>query len=60
LSRGRGGIILGVDFGACGGSTAAYRASIENAVYKAELLPSPGDPELFERDLNFYFEPSPE
>ena len=56
--QGPGGIILGVDFGACGGSTATYRASIENAVYKAEPLPEPGDPELFERELNFFFNPN--
>jgi colicin import membrane protein len=56
--QGPGGIILGVDFGDCGGSTATYRASIENAVYKAEPLPKPEDPELFERELNFFFNPS--
>jgi colicin import membrane protein len=56
--QGPGGIILDVDFGACGGSTATYRASIENAVYKAEPLPKPGDPKLFERELNFFFNPS--
>jgi TonB family protein len=42
----------------CSGSTATYRASIEDAIYRAEPLPSPGDSELFERELNFYFEPS--
>jgi TolA protein len=56
--QGPGGIILDVDFGACGGSTATYRASIENAVYKADPLPEPGDPKLFERELNFFFKPS--
>jgi len=53
-----GGIITKVDFGACAGSTTTYRASIENAVYKAEPLPKPEDPELFERELNFFFNPS--
>ena len=52
------GLISDVKFGACDGSTATYRASIENAVYKAEPLPKPGDPELFERELNFFFNPS--
>jgi TonB family protein len=55
--QGPGGIILDVDFGHCDGSTATYRASIENAVYKAEPLPSPGDPELFESQLVFFFNP---
>jgi colicin import membrane protein len=39
------------------GSTQTYRASIESAVYKAEPLPKPGDPSLFERELNFNFRP---
>ena len=56
--QGPGGIILDVSFGACGGSTAIYRASIEKAVYKASPLPKPGDPALFERELTFLFEPS--
>jgi len=56
--QGPGGIILDVNFGDCGGSTTTYRASIENAVYKAEPLPEPEDPELFERELNFFFNPS--
>jgi hypothetical protein len=57
VEQGPGGIILDVAFGSCDGSTATYRQSILNAVYKAEPLPSPGDPELFERELNFYFNP---
>ena len=57
VEQGPGGIILDVAFGPCSGSTAAYRASIENAVYKSEPLPTPGDPELFEREINFYFDP---
>ena len=56
--QGPGGIILDVSFGACGGSTGTYRRSIENAVYKAEPLPKPGDPALFERELTFLFDPS--
>ncbi len=55
--QGPGGIILDVSFGACGGSTATYRASIENAVYKAEPLPKPEDPALFDRDIKFTFRP---
>jgi len=57
IEQGPGGIILKVDFGSCDGSTDTYRASIENAVLKAEPLPKPGDPELFERELKFLFKP---
>jgi colicin import membrane protein len=53
--QGPGGIILDVRFGNCPGGSPAYRASIENAVYKAEPLPKPGDDSLFERDLKFLF-----
>ena len=56
--QGPGGIILDVTFGACGGSTATYRASIENAVYRADPLPKPGDAALFERELTFLFNPN--
>ena len=56
VTQGPGGIILGVSFGACGGSE-TYRKSIENAVYRAEPLPKPEDPGLFDRDLEFIFEP---
>ena len=55
--QGPGGLILDVSFGACKGGTAAYRASIENAVYKAEPLPKPGDDALFEREIIFLFNP---
>jgi len=55
--QGPGGIILDVTFGSCKGGTATYRASIENAVYKAEPLPKPGDPALFERELIILFNP---
>jgi len=57
VTQGPGGIILRVDFGACQGSE-MYRKSVENAVYKAEPLPAPEDPELFDRDLNILFNPS--
>jgi len=55
--QGPGGIILDVTFGDCPGGTNTYRASIENAVYKAEPLPKPGDPSLFERELIILFNP---
>jgi len=54
--QGPGGIILDVSFGTCQ-TTTTYRLSIENAVYKAEPLPKPGDPSLFERELDFVFKP---
>jgi len=57
VKQGPGGIILEVSFGACQGGTPTYRLSIENAVYKAEPLPKPGDPSLFERDLIILFNP---
>jgi len=52
-----GGIILDVSFGQCTGGSPTYRKSIENAVYKAEPLPEPGDPSLFERELKILFNP---
>ena len=55
--QGPGGIILDVTFGNCKGSDAAYRASVENAVFKSDPLPKPGDPSLFRRELNFNFSP---
>ena len=55
--QGPGGIILDVSFGACQGGTPTYRLSIENAVYKAEPLPLPGDASLFERELIILFNP---
>lgn len=54
--QGPGGIIVDVAFGVCSG-TKAYRASIENAVYKAEPLPKPGDEALFDREIEFIFAP---
>jgi len=55
--QGPGGIILDVSFGACQGGAKTYRLSIENAVFKAEPLPKPGDPSLFERELIIQFNP---
>ena len=43
--------ILKVTFVACEGATETYRTSIERAVYRAEPLPEPGDPTLFESEL---------
>lgn len=57
VTQGPGGIILGVSFGACEGGSPTYRLSIENAVYKSDPLPKPGDPALFERDLIILFNP---
>ena len=56
VQQGPGGIILGVSFGDCAG-TAIYRDLIENAVRRAEPMPAPGDPSLFERNLTFLFNP---
>ena len=58
VTQAPGGIILNVRFGSCGENNATYRKSIENAVYKADPLPLPEDPELFDRDLNILFNPS--
>ena len=55
--QGPGGIILNVGFGKCVGGSPTYRKSIENAVYKAGPLPTPGDQSLFERELNIFFNP---
>ena len=56
VKQGPGGIILEVSFGTCPGGSKTYRSSIENAVFKAEPLPKPGDPSLFERELIFQFQ----
>jgi colicin import membrane protein len=52
-----GGLVADVRFLDCPGS-AAYRDSVEKAVYKAEPLPDPGDPELFalarQIEITFY------
>jgi colicin import membrane protein len=56
--QGPGGIILEVSFGVCQGGDKTYRSSIENAVYKADPLPEPDDPSLFERELIILFNPS--
>ena len=58
IEQGPGGIILKVDIGACDGGTSTYRTSIENAVWRSDPLPSPADPELFERRLKLEFKPN--
>ena len=55
--QGPGGIILDVVFRDCPGGNNTYRASIEGAIYKAEPLPKPGDPAIFERELDLNFKP---
>jgi len=57
--QGPGGFILKVSFGSCPGWDKTYLSSIENAVYKADPLPKPGDPSLFERELIFQFQFNP-
>ena len=49
------GMILGVKFIKCSGTDAAYRASIQNAIYMAEPLPKPKDPTIFDPDLKLIF-----
>jgi colicin import membrane protein len=51
-----GGIVANVRLIDCPGS-AAYRDSVEKAVYKADPLPPPPDPELFERKIEITFNP---
>ena len=53
----RSGDVITVDIGDCNGD-AAVRRSIEAAVNKASPLPVPGDPNLFEQNLRFFFEPT--
>ena len=51
-----GGVVTGVQIGSCNGD-AALRESIAAAVYRASPLPSPSDPDLFDRNLKFNFHP---
>jgi len=55
--QGPGGFILDVRVGTCPGGSKIYRSSIEKAVLKADPLPKPGDPSLFERELIILFNP---
>jgi len=56
VRQGPGGIILDVNIKVCQASN-TYRLSIENAVYKAEPLPLPADPSLFDPDIEITFKP---
>ena len=49
-----GGEVVGVRFGACGGGE-AFRQSIENAIRNASPLPTPPQPELFDREVTLAF-----
>jgi colicin import membrane protein len=51
-----GGVVTGVQIGSCNGD-AAVRESIEAAVYRASPLPSPTNPDAFDRNLTFTFHP---
>jgi colicin import membrane protein len=51
-----GGVVTGVQIGSCNGD-AAVRESIETAVYRASPLPSPTNPDVFERILTIHFHP---
>jgi colicin import membrane protein len=51
-----GGVVTGVQIGSCNGD-AAVRESIEAAVYRASPLPSPTNPDVFERIFTIYFHP---
>lgn len=57
VTQAPGGIVLDVKFLDCNYSSAKYRVSIESAIYRAEPLPQPGDPALFEPDLIMVFVP---
>jgi len=57
IQQGPGGIILDVKIGACDGGSETYRTSIENAVRRADPLPRPADPDLFESRLKLEFKP---
>jgi colicin import membrane protein len=52
-----GGEVTGVRVDGCTGGDAAFRDSVETAVYRASPLPPPPDPRLFERNLILTFEP---
>lgn len=56
ITQAPGGIIMAVRVASCSGS-AAFCKSVEAAVLRAEPLPPPPDPALFERELHFIFAP---
>lgn len=51
-----GGEVLGVKLKRSSGN-AAYDSAVERAILKAQPLPRPPDPTLFERELNLTFKP---
>ena len=51
-----GGQVVNVDIGRCNGDE-SVRRSIEAAVFKASPLPSPENPNVFDRDLRIIFKP---
>lgn len=51
-----GGRVVNVDIGRCNGDE-SVRRSIEAAVFKASPLPSPENPNVFDRDLRIIFKP---
>lgn len=51
-----GGEVVDVRVTACSGD-ATFQRSVESAVYKASPLPSPPDPDVFDREIEFNFEP---
>ncbi|MGB8693003.1 MAG: cell envelope integrity protein TolA, partial [Steroidobacteraceae bacterium] len=51
-----GGEVTGVQIVSCNGDQAA-RESIEAAVYRASPLPTPSNPDLFDRNLTIRFHP---
>jgi colicin import membrane protein len=54
-----GGEVTHVEIGSCNGD-AAVRESIEAAVMRASPLPSPSNPDVFDRNLRFNFVPMSE
>lgn len=51
-----GGEVTHVEIGSCNGD-AAVRESIQTAVMRASPLPSPSNPDLFDRSITFNFRP---
>ncbi len=53
-----GGDIVDVDVESCRGGNAALEKSVERAVLSSSPLPLPPRPEMFDRQLRFYFRPN--
>jgi colicin import membrane protein len=56
VAQTRAGTVLSVEIGRCNGDQAVQQ-SIITAVQRADPLPQPPDPRLFERNLNLTFKP---